>query len=47
MMTSNVNIKSQERHFFSVAHAIASLIRTIIYTSHNPKNARASVALPF
>jgi hypothetical protein len=46
MMTSTININSQECHFFSVAHASASLKRTIIYSSHNPKYARASVALP-
>jgi hypothetical protein len=46
MMTSTINIKSQECHFFSVTHANASLSRTIIYTSHNPKYARPSVALP-
>jgi hypothetical protein len=46
MITSTINIKSQERHFFSVTHANTSLRRTIIYTSHNPKYARASVALP-
>jgi hypothetical protein len=46
MMTSTINIKSHERHFFSVAHASASLKRVIIYTSIKPKYARASIALP-
>jgi hypothetical protein len=46
MITSTINAKSQERHFFSVTHASASLKRVIIYTSVNPKYAETSVALP-